>query len=114
MGRRAQERKARRDLREPRATEIFGSQSRAVLDILELTDWAWHSVYGDDSPSERVVNDIFACADGDLAMFALAAKEAVNDCRNVHVWADQVRARARAATAAAATTADVIDDIPQT
>jgi hypothetical protein len=51
-------------------------------------------------PSERVVTDIFACADGDLAMLALAAKEAVTDYRNVHGWADQVRARARVAAAA--------------
>jgi hypothetical protein len=112
MGRRAHDRKARRDLREPRATESFGSQSRAVLDILEITDWAWYAVYGDDSPSERVVDAIFTCADGDLAMFALAAKEAVTDYRNVIVWADQVRARARAAAAAAAEAE--ADDVPST
>jgi hypothetical protein len=93
----AKDRQARRDQREPRAAELFGLQSRAVLDILEVTDWAWHAVYGDDCASERVVTDMFACAEGDLAMFAHAAREAVYDYRNVHVWADQVRARARAA-----------------
>jgi hypothetical protein len=34
----------------------------------------------------------FVCSRSDLAMFALAAREAVTDYRNVIVWADQIRA----------------------
>jgi hypothetical protein len=108
MGRRAKDRQERRALREPRATEVFGPQSPAVLDILEITDWAWYAVYGQDSLSERVVTAIFDCADGDLALFALAAKVALTDYRDVLVWADQVRARSRAAAQAA------VDDVPST
>jgi hypothetical protein len=93
----AQDRRARWDLREPQAKEVFGELSRAALNILELTDWAWHDVYGEPTPSERVITDMFACSQGDIGKFAYAANEAVKDRRNVHVWADQVRARERQA-----------------
>jgi hypothetical protein len=57
------EHRARREQWAPQATAVFGEQSRAVLDILELTDWAWRAVYRDECPSQRIVDCIFVWAD---------------------------------------------------
>jgi hypothetical protein len=57
----------RRANREPRAREEFGRDADAVLDILELTEFAWHDCYSEITPPDAVVDDIFVVAQGTFA-----------------------------------------------
>ena len=84
-------RAARRAAREARAQEVFGLQATAALDILELLELAWHDCYGEVSPPDQVVADIYTCADGDLAAFASCARLAVQDARDLAMAAEARR-----------------------
>jgi len=82
----------RRD-RQPRVEALFGGQAVAALDVLELTEYAWHDCYGEITPPEQVVDDILVVAEGDLAKLVRAARLAVTDWRDLRLAADSVRAR---------------------
>ena len=84
-------RSTRRQARELRAVELFGADAAAALDLLELTELAWHDCYGEVTPPDGVVEDIFVCSQGRLADLARAARLAVQDSRDLRVWADRVR-----------------------
>lgn len=84
-------RAGRRATREKRAREEFGSDAGAVLDILELTELAWHDCYGEITPSDAVVEDIFVVARGSIASFGSAARLAVEDSRDLRLAADSLR-----------------------
>jgi hypothetical protein len=43
------------------------------LELLELTDFAWHDCYGEVTPPEHVVDDLFVVAQGTLAGLVRAA-----------------------------------------
>lgn len=62
-----------------------------MLDLLELTDFAWHDCYGEISPPEAVISDIVTCAEGDLAAAVRAARLAIEDSRDLRLWAEDVR-----------------------
>jgi len=81
----------RRAVREPLVREAFGGDTSAVLDLLEPTEIAWHDCYGEVSPPEAVVSDIVTCGQGDLATAVRAARLAVEDSRDLRLWADDVR-----------------------
>lgn len=78
-------RASRRAARQERATREFGASSDAVLDVLELTEFAWHDCYGEASPSDEVIDDIFVVANGDLRNFIHMAHLAVIDFRDLRV-----------------------------
>ena len=84
----------RRTERRPRIRERFPRQHvDAALDLLHLTDMAWHDCYG---PREleippRVLDDILVIADGDLATLIRTARDAVIDFRDVRLAADDKR-----------------------
>ncbi|MBL0886369.1 hypothetical protein [Myceligenerans indicum] len=78
----------RRASRSKQAAEVFGDQADAALDALALLDFAWHDCYGETSPPERVVEDIWMVSGGDLAQFIQAAYLAVIDFRDLRVGAD--------------------------
>ncbi|GAB3168257.1 hypothetical protein GCM10027059_30560 [Myceligenerans halotolerans] len=82
---------SRRTERSPRAVEVFGGQAGAALDALALLDYAWHDCYRESSPPERVIEDIWVAADGDLAQFISAAHLAVVDFRDLRMAADALR-----------------------
>jgi hypothetical protein len=87
----AMSRAERRAEREPRAMQQYGDQATAVLDVLELTELAWHDCYGEVTPPVEVIDDIFTAAQGDLAAFVSAARLAVHDFRDLRVTADSIR-----------------------
>jgi hypothetical protein len=63
----------RRRARTPRATELFGARADAALDALELLELAWHDCYGESSPPEQVIEDIWFVSEGSLAQLISAA-----------------------------------------
>lgn len=79
-------------MRAPRAEAVFGQDSAAVLDILELMDLAWHDCHGEVTPPDEVIDDIYVCAGSDLAAFASLARLAVEDYRDLRAAADAARA----------------------
>src|SRR5262245_42440585 len=84
----------RRRERRPRIKAIFGAGCvEAVLDLLHLTDMAWHDCLG---PREleippRVLDDILLLAEGHLGRLIRVALEAVHDFRDVRLAADDKR-----------------------
>jgi hypothetical protein len=83
----------RRLARKQRAVELFGPKAEAALDALELLELAWHDCYGEPTPSEEIVEDIWVVADGDLARLVSAAHLAVIDFRDLRLNADARRAQ---------------------
>lgn len=81
----------RRTARSQRASELFGRHAEAALDALALMDYAWHDCYGESSPSEQVVDDIWEVSNGDLALLIAAVHLAVVDFRDLRMWADKHR-----------------------
>ena len=62
----------------------------AALDLLHLTDMAWHDCYGPhelEIPS-AVLDDVLLLASGNLASLVTVARAAVLDFRDVRVAAD--------------------------
>jgi hypothetical protein len=81
----------RRREREGRARAEFGSDAETVLDVLELTEFAWHDCYGEVSPPDAVIDDVFVVARGSVAGFVRAARLAVEDFRDLRIAADSLR-----------------------
>ena len=78
----------RRIEREPRVAAIFSeAHAPQALNLLELTELAWHDSYGDITPSE----DILVVSGGSLDKLIQAARLAVTDWRDLKVAADAVR-----------------------
>jgi len=83
-------RSARRAARAARVEAIFGKhQVAAALDLLELTELAWHDCYQEISPPDPVIEDILGCSPGHLAGLVWAARLAYRDLR---LAADEIRA----------------------
>ena len=86
----------RRLERRPRIREQFaGADVEAALDLLHLTDMAWHDCYGPQEveiPSS-VLDDVLLLANGELAALIQVARRAVLDFRDVRLAADAHRAR---------------------
>jgi hypothetical protein len=55
-------RAARRAERQRRTMKVFGTDADAALDLLELAEFAWHDCYGEVTPPDQVIDDIFAFA----------------------------------------------------
>jgi hypothetical protein len=81
----------RRAEREARACDVFGSDASAALELFELTELAWHDCYGEVTPPEAVIDNMFISSGGSVATLAKAARVAVADYRDLWVWAEQVR-----------------------
>lgn len=81
----------RRESRKSRARREFGQAADAALDLLELVEMSWHDCYGQPSPDEQVVDDIFVVAAGSVTDLIQAARLAVEDFRDLRVQADALR-----------------------
>jgi hypothetical protein len=82
--------------RRPRIVAIFGEAAAdTVIGVLTLTELAWHDCYGEVTPSESVIDDILLCSGGDLATLIRASKLAVEDSRDLMVWAGELRSQRR-------------------
>jgi hypothetical protein len=86
-------RAARREQRTARFERDFGANSEAALDLLEITELAWHDCYGEPTFPDEVLDDLLVLSDGDLARLVAAARLAVTDWRDLRVAADRKRSR---------------------
>jgi hypothetical protein len=86
----------RRQERRPQIEALFAPKNvEAALDLLDLTDRAWHDSYG---PREleippKVLADVLLLARGHLASLIRWARRAVIDFRDVRMAADEERAK---------------------
>ena len=84
----------RRRARTPRVIEVFGEErAPAALDLLELTELAWHDCYGDITPSEDLIEDMLVLSKGGIERLIEVARLAVADWRDVKVAAEELRYR---------------------
>jgi len=82
--------------RKPRVVAIFGDDAetlRSVEKLFELFELGWHDVYAEITPSEEVVDEVLLCSQGTLGGLIEAARTAVVDRRDLHVWAGALRAQ---------------------
>ena len=85
-------RAARRAERASLVESVLGpSQASAGLDLLELTEYAWHDCYREITPPDDVILNILICSRGDLRTMIRAAMLAVVDWRDLQLWAEAVR-----------------------
>src|SRR6266705_2626882 len=78
----------RRAERRQRVIAIFGDASAdPVLDLLELTELAWHDCYGEITPPEDIIDDILLCSRGEVVKLIQAARLAVIDRRDLKMRA---------------------------
>jgi hypothetical protein len=82
--------------RRPRVVAVFGEAAAdTVIGVLTLTELAWHDCYGEVTPPESIIDDILLCSGGDLGTLVRAAKLAVEDSRDLMVWASDLRSQRR-------------------
>jgi hypothetical protein len=85
-----------REKRRQRIETTFpSSHVEAALDLLHLTDMAWHDCYGPEDLAlpDRVLEDVLLLADGGLVALVRIAHQAVIDFRDVKVAADDHRSQ---------------------
>lgn len=87
---RAERRKGRR----PRAIAVFGEDRAPIaLDLLELTELAWHDCYGEVTPPEERIEDMLLLSEGSLERLIEVALLGVSDWRDLKVAAEEFRNR---------------------
>jgi len=87
---RAERRKDRRH----RAVAAFGEDGAPIaLDLLELTELAWHDCYGEVTPPEELIEDMFLLSEGSLERLIQVARLGVADWRDLKVAAEEFRNR---------------------
>jgi hypothetical protein len=73
---------------------VFGEEGASLaLDLLELTELAWHDCYGEVSPPEDIVEDMLLLSEGSIARLIQFARLGVTDWRDLKVAADAYRSR---------------------
>jgi hypothetical protein len=88
-------RKERREERRARVEAVFGEKAGyGVLDLLELVEFAWHDCYAEITPPDHIIDEILFCSEGDVLKLMHAARLAVDDWRDLKVWAQTLRAEA--------------------
>ncbi len=84
----------RRTEREPQFASIFGvEQASVALDLIDITELAWHDCFGEATPPQSVIDDMLALSGGRIDRLIQAALLAVTDWRDLSVAADELRSR---------------------
>lgn len=83
----------RRD-RTNRALAVFGEERAPIaLDLLELTELAWHDCYGEITPSEDIIEDMLLLSEGSIERLVQVARLGITDWRDLKVAAEAFRNR---------------------
>lgn len=73
---------------------VFGQERATIaLDLLELTELAWHDCYGEISPPEDIIDDMLLLSHGSIERLIQVARLAVADWRDLKVAAEELRKR---------------------
>lgn len=64
-----------------------------ALDLIDLTELAWHDCYGEVTFPDDVLNDLLVLSKRDLRARVPAARLAVTDWRDLRVAADEQRSQ---------------------
>ena len=84
----------RREERKLRVQAIFAQDLVAsALDLLELTELAWHDCYGAVTPSEDMIDAMLLLSEGTIEGLIQAARLGVTDWRDLTVAAEAFRNR---------------------
>jgi hypothetical protein len=84
----------RRRERESQFVAFFGRERAPfALDLLEITELAWHDCYGDVTPPPSVIEDMLTMSGGTIGGLIQAALLAVTDWRDLNVAAEERRKR---------------------
>ena len=68
-------REGRRDNRRQRVEAVFDkSEAEAALDLLELTDFAWHDCYGELYAPDDIIEDVLLCSEANLGQLIRQAE----------------------------------------
>lgn len=71
---------------------MFGEQRAPIaLDLLELTELAWHDCYGEITPSEDLIDDMLLLSEGSTERLIQVARLGVADWRDLKVAAEEYR-----------------------
>ena len=62
-----------------------------ALDLLELTELAWHDCYGEVTPPEAVIDNMLLLSEGNIERLIQAARLGVADWRDLEVAAEEYR-----------------------
>ncbi len=90
----ATSRAERRENRVSAAIAVFGEEMAPfALDLLELTELAWHDCYGEVTPPDGVVDDMLLLSAGSIERLIWAARLGVADWRDLRVAAEELRNR---------------------
>jgi len=84
-------REQRRQARRERFENDFAASPEAALDLVDLSELAWHDCFGEVTFPDDVLDDMLVLADGSVEKLASAALLAVTDWRDLRVAADDVR-----------------------
>lgn len=85
-------RAARRERRWEHAVALFGDElAPTALDLLELTELAWHDCYGEVSPPDATIEDMLLVSAGNIEGLIQAALLGVTDWRDLRLAADKLR-----------------------
>ena len=83
---------ARRKERESQIIAVFGKDGAPLaLDLLDITELAWHDCYGEVTPPQSVIEDMLTISDGTIEGLIQAALLAVTDWRDLSVAATERR-----------------------
>ena len=84
----------RREERKLRVEAIFAQDLVAsALDLLELTELAWHDCYGEITPSEDLIDDMLLLSEGSIERLIQVVRLGVSDWRDLKVAAEEFRNR---------------------
>lgn len=73
---------------------MFGEDRAPIaLDLLELTELAWHDCYGEVTPPEELIEDMLLLSEGSLERLIEVARLGVSDWRDLKVAAEEFRNR---------------------
>ena len=82
----------RRESRKPRVIAVFGEDRAAfALDLLEVTELAWHDCYGEITPSEELIDDMLLLSAGSVEQLIRAVRLGLVDWRDLRVAAERLR-----------------------
>ena len=73
---------------------MFGKERAPIaLDLLELTELAWHDCYREITPSEDVIEDMLLLSEGSIERLVQVARLGVADWRDLKVAVEEFRNR---------------------